>query len=161
MSNEDVLRNLIPDFRDGPWQPIDHSPEYQKALMIAIGFTLLWVFLIILNCIILDDIERTVGCSFFSVLAVICITIGAVNGYKLSKEKQEYHNRFEKWEVEIYEWSRQEQAYSKEVTKKVQKQMEYSVYLDGEEVEINKVHFADYSIYVDDTTESIYLSRKG
>ena len=118
MSNEDVLRNLIPDFRDGPWQPIDHSPEYQKALMFAIGFTLLWVFLIILYCIILDDVERLAGCCFFGLLAVISITIGAVNGYKLSKEKKEYPIRFDKWIVESSEWSKQEQAYQKEVTKK-------------------------------------------
>ena len=161
MSNEDVLRNLIPDFRDGPWEPIDHSPEYQKALMIAIGVTLLCGFFIILFCIMLDDVERLTSCSFFGLLAVICIIVGAVNGYKLSKEKKEYPIRYDKWEVEFDEWSKQDYAYSTEVTKKVQKQMEYSVYLDGEEVEINKVHFADYSIYVDDTTESIYLSRKG
>ena len=161
MSNEDVLRNLIPDFRDGPWEPIDHSPEYQKALMIAIGVTLLCGFFIILFCIILDDVERITGCSLFGLLAVVCITIGAVNGYKLFQEKKEYPIRYDKWEVEFDEWNKQDHAYSKEVTKKVQKQMEYSVYLDGEEVEINKVHFADYSIYVDDTTESIYLSRKG
>ena len=109
----------------------------------------------------LDDVERLTSCSFFGLLAVICIIVGAVNGYKLSKEKKEYPIRYDKWEVEFDEWSKQDYAYSTEVTKKVQKQMEYSVYLDGEEVEINKVHFADYSIYVDDTTESIYLSRKG
>lgn len=161
MDNDEYLRSLIGEFSDHFFNADPaHLPEYTVkelviaalvCLVVAIVFVV-WGFVTRRNKSVVSG-SLFYGLSFLAFGLFVFIGLGAITQHvhydEIVAEVQKEH--------EVYE--AQVKAFEEERERTVQRQKQYTVYLDGVEIEYNKVHLADYKVYVDDSQQAIYLTH--
>ena len=165
MDNDDYLRSLIGEFSDYYFNANPaHLPEYSvKELVIAAVICLVIAVAFVVWGITSREKgswngtwashSLLYGFAFIAFGLFVVAGLGAIIQYvhydEIVAEVQKEH--------EVYE--AQVQAFEEERERTVQRQKQYTVYLDGVEIDYNKVHFADYKVYVDDNQQAIYLTH--
>ena len=165
MNNDDYLRSLIGEFSDYYFNANPaHLPEYsiKEMVITAIVCLVIAIFFVIWGITSREkdswngtwaSSSLLYGFAFIAFGIFVVAGLGAINQYvhydEIVAEVQKEH--------EVYE--AQVQAFEEERERTVQRQKQYTVYLDGVEIEYNKVHLADYKVYVDDSQQAIYLTH--
>lgn len=161
MDNDEYLRSLIGEFSDHYFNANPaHLPEYSvKEMVITALICLVIAIVFVVWGFSSRQSKSLVSESFFYALSFLAfglfvfIGLGAINQYV------HYDEIVAKVQKEHAEYEAGVKAFEEERERTVQRQKQYTVYLDGVETEYNKVHLADYKVYVDDSQQAIYLTH--
>ena len=166
MDNDEYLKSLIGEFSDHFFNAATpaHSPEYSVKEMVILAFVFLAaaVILVIWGLVSKRNgswngtwaSESLLYCFAFIAFGLFVFTgLGAIYQYN------HYDEIVAKVQKEHAEYEAQVKAFEEQRERTVQKQKQYTVYLDGVEVEYNTVHLADYKVFVDDSQQAIYLTH--
>ena len=160
MDNDEYLRSLIGEFSDYYFNANPaHLPEYSvKELVITAIVCLVIAVVFVVWGFSSRRSKSLVSGSFFYALSFLAFGIFVVAGLGAINQYVHYDEIVAKVQKEHEVYEAQVQAFEEERERTVQRQKQYTVYLDGVEIEYNKVHLADYKVYVDDNQQAIYLT---
>lgn len=161
MDNDEYLRSLIGEFSDYYFNANPaHLPEYSvKELVITAIVCLVIAVVFVVWGFSSRRSKSLVSGSFFYALSFLAFGIFVVAGLGAINQYVHYDEIVAKVQKEHEVYEAQVQAFEEERERTVQRQKQYTVYLDGVEIEYNKVHLADYKVYVDDNQQAIYLTH--
>lgn len=154
MSNDDFLKSIIPMFRELVEPKLDISIE---ILFIVIGLIITVIFVGLGIYAIKDDSSTSmiVGCFVIAALPLIWV------GYNIKNiivAKQAYDIEYENYLVQSETYNNEKKKYYEEQAELYLQRREYTIYLDGVEVEYDKVLFSQYKFSVVDENKTIYLA---
>ena len=160
MDNDAYLRYLFGEFSDYYFNANPaHLPEYTVKELVIAAIICLVVAVVFVVCAITSGRDEPwvkvmfYGFSFVAFGLFALAGLGAINQYL------HYDEIVAKVQKEHAEYEAGVKAFEEERERTVQRQKQYTVYLDGVEIEYNKVHLADYKVYVDDSQQAIYLTH--
>lgn len=165
MDNDAYLRYLFGEFSDYYFNANPaHLPEYSVKEMVitAIVCLVIAIFFVVWGITSREkgswngtwaSHSLLYGFAFIAFGIFVVAGLGAINQYV------HYDEIVAKVQKEHAEYEAGVKAFEEERERTVQRQKQYTVYLDGVEIEYNKVHLADYKVYVDDNQQAIYLTH--
>jgi uncharacterized protein YoxC len=165
MDNDDYLRSLIGEFSDYYFNANPaHLPRYSVKEMAITAIVCLVIAVIF---VVLGITSRKkdswsgslVSQSILYGFAFVAFGIFVIAGLGAIIQNAHYDEIVAEVRKEHEVYEAQVQAFEEERERTVQRQKQYTVYLDGVEIEYNKVHLADYKVYVDDSQQAIYLTH--
>lgn len=161
MDNDAYLRYLFGEFSDYYFNANPaHLPEYSvKEMVITALVCLVIAVVFVVWGITTRHNKSVVSGSFFYALSFLAFGIFVVAGLGAINQYIHYDEIVAKVQKEHAEYEAGVKAFEEERERTVQRQKQYTVYLDGVETEYNKVHLADYKVYVDDSQQAIYLTH--
>lgn len=156
MSNDDFLKSIIPMFRELVEPKLDISGE---IIFIVIGLIITVIF-VCLGFYAMRDYSSTgtiVACFVVAALPLIWV------GYNIKNivvAKHAYDIEYENYLVQSETYNNEKKKYYEEQAELYLQRREYTIYLDGVEVEYDKVLFSQYEFSVIDENQTIYLATK-
>jgi hypothetical protein len=150
MTNETFLLNWL---LNTLYKPLEASEPDKYGIPICIGITLV----LIVACIVIHRFEHyeplTFALGLFAFVGVL-LTIITVLDYKMQTDRYEFY---------LTHQQQYESAYTELQQKNedmLAKRKEYTIYLDGNTIDYDKVNFYLYNVSIDDDAEIIYLGSK-
>ena len=164
MDNDDFLRSLIGEFSDYYFNANPaHLPEHsvKEMAITAIVCLVIAVVFVVLGITSRKDSWSGSWASqgILYGFAFVAFSIFVIAGLGAIDQHIHYDEIVAKVQKEHAEYEAGVKAFEEERERTVQRQKQYTVYLDGVEIEYNKVHLADYKVYVDDSQQAIYLTH--
>ena len=154
MSNDDFLKSIIPMFGELIEPKFDISIE---ILFIVLGLIVTGIF-VGLGIYAIKDYSSTsmiVGCFVIAALPLIWVGYNVKN---IAVAKQTYDIEYENYLVQSETYNNEKKKYYEEQAELYLQRREYTIYLDGVEVEYDKVLFSQYKFSVVDENKTIYLA---
>lgn len=152
MTNETFLLNWL---LNTLYKPMEVPEPDKYGIPICIGLTVL----LIVGCIVVKnfcDYHYEPLAFVFGIFGLVgmLLTIVTIMGYKQDADQYEFY---------LTHQQQYESAYTELQQKNedmLDKRKEYTIYLDGNTIEYDKVNFYLYNVSIDDEAEIIYLGSK-
>ena len=154
MNNDDFLKSIIPAFRELVEPTFDISTQ---IIFIVCGLILAVIFIAIGCYATRDYSSKGVVVTCFVIAAIPLLWTGA-NIKDIIKVKQDYNIAYENYLVQSETYNNEKKKYYQEQAELYEKRKNYTIYLDGVEVDYDKVLFSQYKFNVVDENETIYLA---
>ena len=106
-------------------------------------------------------VERVTDGGIFYVLACVGILVGVYMIVSYNTIKTNYNNYLPEYTAKMATYEDDKAKFEAERERVTQQRLTYDVYLDGQEVDINKILISNYKVVVNDNEQVIYLSDKG
>lgn len=154
MSNDDFLKSIIPAFEELIEPNLDISLQ---IIFIVCGLILAAVFLALGFHAMKDYSSKSAVVVCFVIAAMPLLWTGA-NIKDIIRVKQDYNIAYENYLVQSETYNNEKKKYYQEQAELYEKRKNYTIYLDGVEVDYDKVLFSQYKFSVIDEKEVIYLA---
>ena len=106
-------------------------------------------------------VERVTDAGIFYVLGCVGILVSVYMIVSYNVIKTNYNNYLPEYTAKMATYEDDKAKFEAERERVTQQRLTYDVYLDGQEVDINKILISNYKVVVNDNEQVIYLSTKG
>lgn len=141
MDNDTFLLNWLLNTLD--------KPTFRDSLDFFIVLLVFMVFFVGLTIFLW--VKDTYLKELATVVSIFLIVMSAMNGYWYFSSKQAYLQKSQEYQI-LYATIEEQNKQLLETRKT------YTIYLNGNQVEYDKVQFSQYEVSIDDTNHIIYLA---
>lgn len=144
---------LLYGYFEKPTTPVAPNPE-----RLSFGVFILICAVLCLAVGIWTEHITDVGMFYF--LGFLGIIVGAYMIISYNVIKKNYNNYLPEYTAKMATYEDDKAKFEAERERVTQQRLTYAVYLDGQEVDIDKILIANYTVVVNDNEQVIYLSTK-
>lgn len=144
---------LLYGYFEKPIAPI--APNSER---LSVGVFILICAVICLGIGIWAERITDVGMLYF--LGCLGIVVSAYMIISYNVIKHNYNNYLPEYTAKMATYEDDKAKFEAERERVTQQRLTYDVYLDGQEVDINKILISNYTVVVNDNEQVIYLSTK-
>ena len=144
---------LLYGYFEKPTAPVTPNPE-----RLSLGVFILICAVICLGIGIWAERITDVGILYFLGIVGILASVYMIVSYNVIKKN--YNNYLPEYTAKMATYEDDKAKFEAERERVTQQRLTYAVYLDGQEVDINKILISNYTVVVNDNEQVIYLSTK-